>query len=267
MDVTMAGDDKVVSLTGMRKTVRTAIPAEVLGYWEGLRGGRQVPLRSEVDPRGIERALEYAFVLERIAPAIARFRLAGMHCTELMGMEVRGMPATSFFTPAWRQKFAQILEGVFQGPEMADLTLVAEQGYGKPELKARMLILPLKSDLGDVSRALGCLVSEGPIGRAPRRFDLVEARIVKVVAGQPLGMPATRPLPDPLPEPAPGAAADTTAAPEFAEPPGQYVTAPPAAPDSQHQPGRASDGETPGTPRPDRPKTRGAHLRLVKSDE
>lgn len=266
MDVTMAGDDKVVSLTGMRKTVRTAIPAEVLGYWEGLRGGRQVPLRSEVDPRGIERALEYAFVLERIAPAIARFRLAGMHCTELMGMEVRGMPATSFFTPAWRQKFAQILEGVFQGPEMADLTLVAEQGYGKPELKARMLILPLKSDLGDVSRALGCLVSEGPIGRAPRRFDLVEARIVKVVAGQPLGMPAVRPMPDELPDPAPARAGDDApaVAPGLAETPAQFVTAPPVTP---RRPERATETSGQGTPRPEGPKPRGAHLRLVKSDE
>lgn len=245
MDATMVDDDKIVSIAGKRKDPRGTIAAEVLAYWEALRAGRQVPLRSEVDPRGIERALEYAFVLERVAPSIARFRLAGMHCTDLMGMEVRGMPATSFFTPAWRQKFSQILEGVFQGPEMADLTLVGEAGYGKPELKARMLILPLKSDLGDISRALGCLVSDGPIGRAPRRFDLLEARILKVVAGQPLGMPAPRPIPQDLAEPAPAPAT------EAAEPPAAFEGTPlPTQP-----------------PRPERPKTRGAHLRLVKTDE
>lgn len=235
MDATTMDDGKVIPMTGARRDLRASVVAEVLGYWEALRAGRQVPLRSEVDPRGIERALEYAFVLERIGPSISRFRLAGMHCTDLMGMEVRGMPATTFFTPAWRQKFAQILEGVFEGPEMADLTLVSEGGYGRPELKARMIILPLKSDFGDVSRALGCLVSDGPIGRAPRRFDLVEARILKVVAGQPLSMPMSRPIPDPLPE--------------LAEAPKPFIAA----------------GEEPA-PRPEPPKTRGGHLRLVKTD-
>lgn len=248
MDVTTVEDGKVVSIAGKRKDSRASVASEVLAYWEALRGGRQVPLRSEVDPRGIERALEYAFVLERVAPSIARFRLAGMHCTDLMGMEVRGMPATTFFTPAWRQKFSQILEGVFQGPEMADLTLVGEAGYGKPELKARMLILPLKSDLGDISRALGCLVTEGPIGRPPRRFDLLEARILKVVAGQPLGMPAPRPIPDPV-----DASSDAPQpTPELAETPSTFE----GAPTGQRT-----------APRPERPKTRGAHLRLVKSDE
>ena len=41
-----------------------------------------------------------------------------------------------------------------------------------------MLLLPLKSDLGDTSRALGCLVSDGKIGRTPRRFDASRIDIV-----------------------------------------------------------------------------------------
>lgn len=151
---------------------RFQVTGEVRGYWEGLRGGLGVPLRSAVDPRGIERALEYAFIIERIAPSIARFRLAGMHLSDLMGMEVRGMPLTSFFTPKARPRVAALLEAVFQGPEIAELTLTGEPGFGKPELQAKLLILPLKSDLGDVTRALGCLVANGQIGRAPRRFDI-----------------------------------------------------------------------------------------------
>ena len=165
--------------------MRFPLIAEVQAYWEGLRAGRQLPLRSEVDPRGIERALEYAFVLERIAPQVARFRLAGMHLNDLMGMEVRGMPLTSFFLPQTRDRVGGIVEQVFQGPAIADLSLTAEGGPGKPALDARLLVLPLKSDLGDVSRALGCLISDGQIGRAPRRFDLAEARITTVEPGRP----------------------------------------------------------------------------------
>ncbi len=146
--------------------------AEVRAYWEALRDGRAAPCRSEVDPRGIERALEHAFVLERIAPQVARFRLAGMHLNDLLGMEVRGMPFCTFFTPAARAEVGMILDSVFSGPRTAELSITAGSGIGRPALEGRIVLLPLRSDLGDISRALGCLVTEGPVGRTPRRFDL-----------------------------------------------------------------------------------------------
>lgn len=158
--------------------------SEVRAYWEALRNGRAVPLRAEIDPRGIERALEYAFVLERVAPQVARFRLAGLHLTDLMGMEVRGMPATTFFAPASRQRAAEVIESVFRGPEIAELSLVAETGFGKPPLQAQLLLLPLQSDLGDISRALGCFVAEGGIGRTPRRFDVGDISVTRIEAGK-----------------------------------------------------------------------------------
>ena len=33
-----------------------------------------------------------------------------------------------------------------------------------PALAATLIVLPLRSDLGDISRALGCFVTDGPIG-------------------------------------------------------------------------------------------------------
>ncbi len=150
---------------------------EVEAYWYGLRSGRVVPLRSEIDPRGIERALSYTFILERIAPGLARFRLAGTHLNELMGMDVRGMPFTSLFTPAARSTIMQRLEGVFDGPEVAELALFAEKGIGRPPMSAKVILLPLRSDLGEISRVMGCFIADGKLGRAPRRFD-VEGEVV-----------------------------------------------------------------------------------------
>ncbi|AMY69156.1 PAS domain-containing protein [Frigidibacter albus] len=216
---------------------RFQVTSELRGYWEGLRGGRGVPLRAAVDPRGIDRALEYAFILERIAPSIARFRLAGMHLSDLMGMEVRGMPMTAFFTPKVRSRVAALLEGVFQGPEIAELTLAGEGGFGKPELQARMLILPLKSDLGDVTRALGCLVADGQIGRAPRRFDVIGDSVTRIEG-------ASQAAPQPARERMAG----------FAEPAPAFRPAPLPAPAA--------------TPRIEAatPEERRAMLRLVRSD-
>ena len=130
----------VVALNGARPAMRFPVLAEVRAYWEALRNDRPVPKRSEIDPRGIERALENTFLLERIAPGMARFRLAGMHLNDLMGMEVRGMPLTSFFTPAGREQVTLILETVFAGPGIVELSLLGERGIGKPVLEAKLLI-------------------------------------------------------------------------------------------------------------------------------
>jgi len=154
--------------------------AQIDAYWEALRGDRQVPLRAEIDPRGIDQALENAFILERIAPTVARFRLAGMHLNELMGMEVRGMPVTTLFDPADRGKVTGLLEHVFEQPAKLRLRLGTAPGtWTHAGPAGELLLLPLRSDLGDISRALGCIVTDGmPIGRAPHRFTIAAQELV-----------------------------------------------------------------------------------------
>lgn len=186
--------NRVVPLRGHCGDMRFPAISEVHAYWEALRDGRVAPCRSEVDPRGIERSLEHAFVLERIAPQVARFRLAGMHLGDLMGMDVRGMPFSALFTPAARVETGIILENLFSGPCTAELTITGEAGLGKPALVGKIVLLPLRSDLGDISRALGCLVAEGSVGRAPRRFDIRESLTRPVAAAAAEPRPAAAPL-------------------------------------------------------------------------
>lgn len=183
--------DNIIRLKEFQRTVSFPAINEVVAYWEGLRNGRPVPMRSEVNPRGIESALANAFILERIAPGMARFRLAGAHLSDLMGMEVRGMPFTSFFSPDARKEVSTALEEVFQTPEIVEIMVTSDTGIGKPVLHGKIVLLPLKSDLGDVTRALGCFVTEGEIGRSPRRFA-VTSRKVTQIAGSPLTPPSTQ---------------------------------------------------------------------------
>lgn len=184
--------------------------SQVEAYWEALRGSRLMPKRSEIDPRGIESALEYTFVLERIAIGMARLRIAGSHLSDLMGMEVRGMPITSFITPDGRRQIGDVLEEVFQRPSVCEIRLSSEKGRDKPLMDARMLLLPLKSDLGDSSRALGCLIARGEMGRSPRRFDVVGTK--------------TRPLAPKPSEPVESGQSDTVATSEgFSEPATEFV--------------------------------------------
>ncbi|MDO5646636.1 PAS domain-containing protein [Paracoccus sp. (in: a-proteobacteria)] len=155
----------------------------VRSYWDGLRDARDVPDRSDITPTGIGAALEYAFLLERVAMGAARFRLAGQHLIDLMGMEVRGMPLCTLVNPGSRGRLSDVLETVFRAPQIAQLSLHAPADYGRPELQAQVILLPLRSDLGDVTRALGCLVAHPAPGLAPRRFDLADDAVLPILPG------------------------------------------------------------------------------------
>jgi hypothetical protein len=144
-------------------------------YWREMRKGAVVPRRSDIDPRGIEPLLSNAFITERIAPGLARLRIAGGHLTDLMGMEVRGMPISAFLEPGSRDAMAHHLVCLFDQPATLRLTLSSAARPGAPALQGLLVMMPLRSDLGDISRALGCLVSTGTIGRGPRRFEITHA--------------------------------------------------------------------------------------------
>ena len=159
-------------------------------YWHEMRHGAQVPRRSDIDPRGIEPLLGNAFIVERIAPGLARLRIAGSHLTDLMGMEVRGMPLSAFLEPTSRDALAHHLVRLFDEPAIIRLSLLSQGGASTPTLTGTLMLMPLRSDLGDISRALGCLVSKGSIGRGPRRFAISDAVITPLSAA-----PGSAPVP------------------------------------------------------------------------
>ena len=235
--------ENVISMSGYRGETGFRALNVVEAYWESLRRGRVVPRRSDIDPRGIENALEYAFILEKIAPGLARLRIAGMHLSDLMGMEVRGMPVSAFLPPSGRTAFSETLEAITMRPAVARISLSAEDGIGKPPLEGRMLLLPLESDFGEVSRVLGCFETRGQIGRAPRRFNVIGTELRQLQA-------------EAIPAPAP-----------LAAPVRRSETTPPET---------AGLAEAPAVFRPQRGSARGEseaserrpdYLRLVKSDD
>lgn len=162
--------DNVVEIGPARARVLFPALGKIEAYWEGLRDGRAMPARAEIDPRGIADVLEFAFVLERVAPGVARIRLAGMHLDDLMAMSVRGMPITAMFLPEARRELQQVIENVLESPAVVRLTLGSDKGFTRPSLDGQMMLLPLRDALGNATRILGVLETRGKIGRGPRRF-------------------------------------------------------------------------------------------------
>ena len=201
--------------------MRFAAIREVRAYWDALRDDQDLPRREQINPHGMAGALHQVFMVERIAPGIARFRLAGMQINDLMGMEVRGMPLSALFDPAARARLAEVLENVMTHHTIAELDLEADRGIGRPALRARLVLLPLRGTAGEADLVLGCLACDGQIGRAPRRFVIARALESSIDAAAPkpvhLAMPALATKTTFAPRPAPKLVAEMAepAAPAF----------------------------------------------------
>ncbi len=170
-----------------------SILEQVRAYWEALRDNDRLPLRSAIDPRGLSTALEQVFLIERIATGHARFRIAGNLFHDLIGMDVRGMPLSALFEPSSRQRLQPCLQDVFDSAVALHLGLDFERGIGRPQLSAKMLILPLRGATGEPNMALGAVVTKGEVGRAPRRFNIRTLRSEVIFEAQVISRIARRP--------------------------------------------------------------------------
>ena len=151
-------------------------------YWERLRAGRVAPYRAEIDPRQFEPALENMFIIEKLAPDNMRIRLAGMKICEMMGMEVRGMQPAQLIEEADRVRFDRLLNVVMNEPAIVELKLAAPNRAGT--YHATMLMMPLKSDFGDINRVIGCTSGEGELFAAPLAFAIEDVAVTPVEPSQ-----------------------------------------------------------------------------------
>ena len=138
-------------------------------HWESLRINGDLPLRADIVPSQIPDILDSLFIFERLNPEDVRVRIAGLTLCEMMGMEVRGQSPMTFFSKEARQRFSNIVSDVMTRPTIARLDLDTVDRMGN-EAQAEMILLPLRSDFGDVSRIIGCVTPPAEGFTAPIRF-------------------------------------------------------------------------------------------------
>jgi hypothetical protein len=197
-------------------------------YWERLRAGRIAPYRAEIDPQQFLSALENMFIIEKLAPDNMRIRLAGMKICEMMGMEVRGMQPAFLIDEADRLRFDRLLNVVMGEPAVVELKLEAQNRAGL--YRATMLLMPLRSDFGEVNRVLGCTSGEGELFAPPLAFTIQDVAVTPIEPSQ--GVEPRQVLPG------------------FAEEQAGYVAAPPAPKlrsieGNPNAPAKAREGKAP----------------------
>jgi hypothetical protein len=172
-------DGKIVRMPGKGQFMSNPILKDLHSYWETLRAGRIAPYRAEIDPRQFESALESMFILERVSQETARLRLAGMRLCNLMDMEVRGMPLRTFMVPGDRENVDTVLKNVMDMPVVAHLELESLDNDHRRS-RAQMLLMPLRSDFGQINRVLGCLVDEQEFYSAPVHYSILTTQLTPI---------------------------------------------------------------------------------------
>ena len=150
-------------------------------YWRQIRGARILPVRSEVDPSQIDTALPHAFIAERLAPGVTRMRACGRRLNNMIHVDGRGMPLSTFFTLGARSELVAEVELAFNGPALVEIHLAAELDADR-EI-GRLLLLPLEGANGAVDRLMGAIVMHTPARRlAIRRDGYIRREILATVA-------------------------------------------------------------------------------------
>jgi len=218
-------------------------------YWTALRAGRLVPYRSEVDPRDMACSARNLFILEEIGASDHRFRLAGTGLVEAFGMELRGMAPRVIMQGAARRSFTALIDETLDEPGIGYARL---QRAEAPEEIWEILLLPLRTDAGQIARALGALhpVRRKTQGRVPvpLRFEIEMMTIHPIETAATAGGPAG-----------------------FADEPAGFAQGPSAqTPNAQAQPAAATahltpidGGRPPGTEPDPRPQP---DLKIIRND-
>ncbi len=134
---------------------------------------------SRFDPGLLDKALPYAFMLERTAPQSLRIRVAGQRLHDMLRMDPRGMPFNAFFTESARPTAMRLAETAFTGPAVVGIPLMAQRSLGRRPLRGEALLLPLRDAHGELTRVMGAIVVSGNTGSRGVRFDLADDQTVR----------------------------------------------------------------------------------------
>lgn len=148
-------------------------------YWNSIRDGRLAPFRSEIEPKEISALLDSTFILEAQSRDSVRFRLAGTRLCENFGMELRGMSALALWHGECRAKVRDVMHRVVSEPCIGHVTCTVENRGGF-HYQAEFLYLPLRSDMGEMTRILGCGYYMGEEKAFARLYDPIHHWVDKV---------------------------------------------------------------------------------------
>jgi hypothetical protein len=137
--------------------MRSKTAIEIYAYWDELRGHRDVPSRSQIEPAHIRNILADLFILEKVPNGDIRFRLAGTRICALFSRELRGTTFDALWLGEQTGRARRLAGEVMQHKTPVVLSAAALAGTAD-RLPTEIILLPLRSPDGSVDRIIGSLV-------------------------------------------------------------------------------------------------------------
>jgi hypothetical protein len=170
----------------------------LIGYWNRVRAGRDIPDQAEIDPRAIKRMLSHVFILDARDAARPIYRLAGTTLCERFGLELRG---TSFFAH-WearaRDRLVLLLRQSLHMKQPVWLSAIGTTAQSAV-MEMETVLAPLSFGPGAPQRFLGIaqfLSDAAQLGGRPIAYErLIDCRII--CEHEPPGRPSDPPVPPP----------------------------------------------------------------------
>lgn len=136
--------------------MRNTATQEIFNYWNGLRGSRPAPMRSEIDPSALRRFLPHLFIVNATIPGNPTFALAGTRICELFDRELRNLDYASMWRGIDDETPTTILNHVlfYERPALLDIRL----SHAENEYPHDLLLMPLRSQGYRSDRVLGALI-------------------------------------------------------------------------------------------------------------
>ena len=168
-------------IEGRRHMKTPRMMRQVEAYWEGLRPFGDLPSRDQINPRGLENALDYAFILDKPASGECVFRLGGERLGDILGIAIDRVPMVAMFLHTTQPALREALNAVFSDPAIMRAELSSEDSVMRPTFDANLLLLPVKNAANEVTQALGVLHFDGPLGRSPRQFTRFSHNLTRLI--------------------------------------------------------------------------------------
>ncbi len=125
-------------------------------YWNTLRGQKNAPDRSQINPSDIKWLLPGMFMLEYKGEGKFPFTLAGTHMCDHYGTELRGLNMCDFWDGQDRVSFAHVLQSVIEECAVGVVGFVAHTNL-QGACNMEMLVMPVKSPARKPPRVMGCI--------------------------------------------------------------------------------------------------------------
>lgn len=176
--------------------MRHQISRDLYAYWDGLRGDRPAPDRTELDLLAIRGMLADTFILEEGPDASYPLRISGTRVDSLWGRDRKGACFTQLWRPSDKFSVEAALANVVDGA-LPIVGGVRIQAPGDAHLALELLLLPLRHFSRGNSRILGALTPLHPVdwlGQASvGPLEMISTRLVDSTLVRPRRMPQSRP--------------------------------------------------------------------------